>query len=410
MATVSRSSMSDSTLLGLALLNFFLADARDGLGPFLDAFLATQGWSPLTLGAIATVGGLIGLALTPFAGALVDRSRWKRALIAVPVVIVTAGALLTLLVPHPTVVWAGTIATAVLGVVIAPALAGLSLGLVGQRAFPRQISRNEFWNHSGNLASLMGIYLAVSLFGQFSVVWLMIITALGALIALLMISPDRIDHDVARGMVKDAGTDDRARPSGLSVLLHNRGLVVLAIVMMLFHFGNAPMSRLIAQEFSIQLGTPFRTTALITGVAQATMIAVAASTPWLIRRLGLRLCFLIALCALPLRGILAGSIPDFWVVVPVQMLDGIGAGMLGILTPVAAERLLANTGHFNLGFAAVMTVQGIGATFSNVIAGWIVSGHGYGLSHFVGAGVAVAALLLFLIYSRVVVPTPNPEG
>ncbi|WP_197054757.1 MFS transporter [Paracoccus sp. PAMC 22219] len=267
MATVSRSSMSDSTLLGLALLNFFLADARDGLGPFLDAFLATQGWSPLTLGAIATVGGLIGLTLTPFAGALVDRSRWKRALIAVPVVIVTAGALLTLLVPHPTVVWAGTIATAVLGVVIAPALAGLSLGLVGQRAFPRQISRNEFWNHSGNLASLMGIYLAVSLFGQFSVVWLMIITALGALIALLMISPDRIDHDVARGMVKDARPDDRARPSGLSVLLHNRGLVVLAIVMMLFHFGNAPMSRLIAQEFSIQLGTPFRTTALITGVA-----------------------------------------------------------------------------------------------------------------------------------------------
>ena len=86
MATVSRSGLSDSSLLGLAILNFFLADARDGLGPFLDAFLATRGWSPLTLGAIATVGGLIGLALTPFAGALVDRSHWKRALIAGPVI------------------------------------------------------------------------------------------------------------------------------------------------------------------------------------------------------------------------------------------------------------------------------------------------------------------------------------
>ncbi len=169
-------------------------------------------------------------------------------------------------------------------------------------------------------------------------------------------------------MVGGRGTDDHARPSGLSVLLHNRGLILLALVMMLFHFGNAPMSRLIAQEFSIQLGTPFRTTALITGVAQATMIAVAAATPWLIRRLGLRSCFLIALCALPLRGVLAGMVPDFWVVVPVQMLDGIGAGMLGILTPVAAERLLAETGRFNLGFATVMTVQGVGATFSNVFA------------------------------------------
>ena len=225
MATVSRSGLSDSSLLGLAILNFFLADARDGLGPFLDAFLATRGWSPLTLGAIATVGGLIGLALTPFAGALVDRSHWKRALIAGPVIVITAGALLTLLVPDPAVVWVGTIATAVLGVVIAPALAGLSLGLVGQRAFPRQISRNEFWNHSGNLASLMAIYLAVSLFGEFSVVWLMIVTALGALIALRMIRPDRIDHDMARGMVGGQGTDDHARPSGLSVLLHNLSLI-----------------------------------------------------------------------------------------------------------------------------------------------------------------------------------------
>ncbi len=164
MGTASRSGLSDSFLLGLAMLNFFLADARDGLGLVLDAFLATRGWSPLTLGAIATVGGLIGLAMTPFAGALVDGSRWKRALIAGPVIIITAGALLTLLVPDPAVVWVGTIATAVLGVVIAPALAGLSLGLVGQRTFPRQISRNEFWNHSGNLASLMAIYLAVSLF------------------------------------------------------------------------------------------------------------------------------------------------------------------------------------------------------------------------------------------------------
>ncbi len=237
----------------------------------------------------------------------------------------------------------------------------------------------------------------------------MIVTALGALIALRMISPDRIDHDVARGMIKGAGADGRARPSGLSVLLHNRGLILLALVM-LFHFGNAPMSWLIAQEFSIQLGTPFRTTALITGVAQAAMIAVAAVTPWLIRRFGLRLCFLIALCALPLRGILAGMIPEFRVVVPVQMLDGIGAGMLGILTPVAAERLLANTGRFNLGFAAVMTVQGIGATISNVFAGWIVSGHGYGMSHFIGAGVAVAALALFVIFSRTIAPGIDGAG
>ena len=65
------------SLVALAALNFFLADARDGLGPFLDAFLATRGWSPFALGAIATVGGLIGLAVTPLFGALVDGTRYN---------------------------------------------------------------------------------------------------------------------------------------------------------------------------------------------------------------------------------------------------------------------------------------------------------------------------------------------
>ena len=37
-------ALSDRSLIALAVLNFFLADARDGLGPFLDAFLATRGW------------------------------------------------------------------------------------------------------------------------------------------------------------------------------------------------------------------------------------------------------------------------------------------------------------------------------------------------------------------------------
>ncbi len=97
-ASPGRSSgISDRTLFALAILNFFLADARDGLGPFLDAFLATNGWSPMQLGIIATVGGLVGLAATPLCGALVDGTTWKRALIAGPVILVTAGALLTLL-------------------------------------------------------------------------------------------------------------------------------------------------------------------------------------------------------------------------------------------------------------------------------------------------------------------------
>ena len=392
--------VSDRSLVALAVLNFFLADARDGLGPFLDAFLATNGWSPLTLGFIATVGGLIGLIATPVCGALVDSSTWKRTLVAIPVFLVTAAALITLLVPNVAVVWAGQIGTAVVGAVIGPALAGLTLGLVGQKLFSRQIARNEFWNHGGNFASLFAVFVIVSAFGQLGVIWLMIATAIGALIAVFAIDPTRIDHNVARGLAVD---DGEPGPSGFQVLYKTKGLILLAGILLIFHWGNAPMSRLIAQQFSIELGTPFRTTAIITGVAQFSMIFVAAATPFLIRRLGLSAVFVIALLALPLRGFLAGSFSDFWVIYPVQFLDGIGAGLLGILTPVAVERLLEGTGRFNIGFAAVMTVQGVGASFSNVVAGWLVGIGGYGLSHYVGGGVAFIALGVFMMFRNEIV-------
>ena len=48
------STLTGRSLVALAVLNFFLADARDGLGPFLDGFLATHGWSPMTLGGVVT--------------------------------------------------------------------------------------------------------------------------------------------------------------------------------------------------------------------------------------------------------------------------------------------------------------------------------------------------------------------
>lgn len=93
-------------------------------------------------------------------------------------------------------------------------------------------------------------------------------------------------------------------------------------------------------------------------------------------------------------------------VYPVQMLDGIGAGLMGIVTPVAVERLLSGTGRFNVGLAAVMTMQGVGASLSNVGAGYLVTQGGYGLSHFVGGGVALVAVALFVLFRRKIVPGP----
>ncbi|QRI63784.1 MFS transporter [Shinella sp. PSBB067] len=401
MQSLPSRGLSDRSLVALAVLNFFLADARDGLGPFLDGFLATKGWSPMTLGFIATLGGLLGMIATPLFGAWVDASRHKRMLIIIPVVLITAAALWTLASPDNASVFGGQSATAIVGAVIGPALMGLTLGLVGERGFPDQVSRNEFWNHLGNVVSLAGIYLATVMFGLSGIVALMILTAAAAIVAVLAIDPRRIDHAVARGLGHDDGTPG---PSGYSVLAGSKGLILLAVMLMIFHFGNAPIGRLIAQNFSLQLGTPFRTTAIITGVAQLSMIAMALAAPYLIRRFGLASVFVVALLALPIRGAIAGSFTSYASIFPVQILDGIGAGLIGIATPIAAERILSGTGRFNVGLAAVMTVQGIGASLSNVVAGWLTDMDGYGLAYWVHGGVAAIALAAFVAGHKSIAP------
>ncbi|MET0704262.1 MAG: MFS transporter [Mycobacterium sp.] len=395
------------SLVALAALNLFLADASDGLGPFLDAFLATHGWSPQALGAMATAGGILGLAVTPAMGALVDATPYKRALVAIPVVVVTAAAIGILSVPNVAVVIGGQTVTVVIAAVIGPAVMGLTLGLVGAARFPDQVSRNQVWNHGGNVASLIGVYLGVSLFGVTGVVLLMLATAIGALVALALIDPAQIDHQVARGLVDQPAAPDGPPASALSVVRGTPGLLLLAVILAVFHFGNAPLSRLLAQQFSVQLGTPFRTTAIITGVSQVTMIAAAVLAPWLIRRFGLAPVFIVALCALPLRGAIAAGLHGFAMIYPAQILDGVGAGLIGIVTPVAVERLLAGTGRFNVGLAAVMTVQGIGASTSNVLAGWLTGVGGYSLAYGVHGGLAIIALTLFVGWRHTIVVSPD---
>jgi MFS family permease len=93
---------STRTLWGLDWLNFSRADVQTGVGPFLAIYLAGLaggGWNPQQVGLALTVGGIAGIATQTPAGALVDRLRSKRALIAVGVAALAVGALLIAVFP-----------------------------------------------------------------------------------------------------------------------------------------------------------------------------------------------------------------------------------------------------------------------------------------------------------------------
>ena len=97
---------------------------------------------------------------------------------------------------------------------------------------------------------------------------------------------------------------------------------------------------------------------------------------------------------LPLRGLLYVLSDNPYWLVTVQLLDGIGAGIFGVLFPVVVEDLTQGTGRFNASLGALSTVFGLGAALSAGLAGMVVQAAGYDAAFLTLAAIAAAAFLL----------------
>nr|WP_301298161.1 MFS transporter [Pseudomonas rhodesiae] len=381
--------------LSLDSLNFFLADVRDGLGPYLAIYLlAVHKWDPASIGVVMTLAGIAALLTQGPAGALIDRTRSKRAVIAVAALLVTGSCLMLPFVSSFSLVALTQAASAVAASVFAPAISAISLGITGPRAFTRRTGRNETFNHAGNaVAALLAGGLAY-LFGPVVVFYLMAFMAVASIVAVSCVSATAIDHEVARGF-DPAHHSDHEQPSGISVLLANRPLLLFAVCCALFHLANAAMLPLVSQKLSqinLHMATPLTSACIV--AAQLVMVPMA----WLVGSKadvwGRKPLLLMGFLILPLRGVFYTLSNDPYWLVAVQMLDGVGAGIFGALFPVIVKDLTQGTGRFNVSLGALSTVFGLGAALSNSLAGFVVQQAGYNAAFLTLAGVAAAALAL----------------
>src|SRR6185437_13376568 len=127
----------------LLALNFFMADMQSGIGPFVGVFLLANGWTSGLIGTALTIGNVAGMLITTPIGGFIDATNRKRAWIVVPGIAVVAGSAIILLSQDFWAVAISQIATSIAGAAIVPAVTGLTLGLVKQRGFNRQIGRNQ---------------------------------------------------------------------------------------------------------------------------------------------------------------------------------------------------------------------------------------------------------------------------
>ncbi|MBV6798200.1 MFS transporter [Xanthomonas euvesicatoria] len=348
----------------LEALHFSVADVQDGLGPFLSVFLQSKGWSVAAIGTVMSVGGIAGMLATTPAGALVDATRRKRAVVVVGCLAILLATALIWLQPTSSGVVAAQIASALAAAGIGPALTGITLGLVHAHGFDHQLARNQVANHAGNV-----------------------------LAAVLAIPAAAIDHRAARGLASNNGGDAL---SGWRVLLTCRPLALLAATLGLFHLGNAAMLPLYGMAIvAAHAGDPSALTATTIVVAQATMVVVALLAMRWIRVHGHWWVLLVAFMALPLRALVAASVIHGWGVFPVQILDGLGAGLQSVVVPALVARLLQGTGRVNVGQGAVMTVQGVGAALSPAFGGWLAHAFGYRIAFLTLGAIALLAVALW---------------
>ena len=382
----------------LDAVNFLLADVRGALGPYLNVFLVTQRhWSQTDVGLVTTIGGLLGLAVQTPIGAVIDGTRAKRGAIVLALAVLAAGAATIFAAPSFWPVLAANTLTAVVGDVFGPAVAALTLGLYARDQLARRMGRNSAFDHAGNVAIALAAGAVGYVFSQRAVFLMVPVFAALAAVAVLSIPYRAIDQDRSRGLDDgEASAEGGKGPSGFSALIRCRPLVVFGLCAMLFHFANAPLLPLVGQKLAVS--HPAWATAMMSScivAAQLVMLPIALLVGHNADRWGRKPILLIGFGILPIRAVLytlSNAAP--WLI-GVQLLDGVGAGVFGAITPLVVADLMRGTGRFNVAQGAVATMQGIGASTSGLVAGVIVDHLGYSAA-FLTSGVAAAVALTVL--------------
>lgn len=384
------------SIFPLNALNFFMADVRDGLGPFLGVFLQQQGWDVDDIGFVMTLSGLIAVIFTTPIGVLVDVLRAKRAIIIFSALTIIVACGVNYFYPTQVTTTIAQMLAAVAGATIPPAITGITLGIVGRDKFDHQLGQNESYSHAGNAFSAVMAGVFSFYYGLSAVFALMGLWTLLSIVSVLLIRQNQIDYNQSRGLAISEKS-----PKSIKYLLMNKGLVILAVTVVFFHLANAAMLPLLSQSMVANgsIERPGWYTAMTVIIAQITMIPMALYAAHISEKKGYSAIFIIALVALPIRGLLAGLIPHPAIVIPVQILDGIAAGLMGVAVPGIVARILNGTGRFNTGFAMVLTLQGVGAALSSSIAGVIAKFFDYDIAFLVLSSLAIVGLLIWLFFA-----------
>ena len=404
-------SPSSPSLSGLDGINFFLAGMQAGFGPFVAVLLADEKWTQQNIGYVLSVSGIAGLLSQLPGGELLDASRSKRLLVAVGAIVVSVSALVIALWPILPVVFAALVLQGLTGGVLGPAVAAISLGLVGHTALAERLGRNQRFASTGALI-VTGLMGAISYFLSYRAIFFVAAAlVLPLLLAIARVRPADVHFGRSCGQPDHHAPTPPPRAERLS-LSKNVNLLIFAGCLFLFQFANASMLPLAGERLAYRNGTG--ASLIISALIILPQIVVALSAPWvgqLAQSWGRRPLLLIGFSALVVRALLFAVTVDPRLLIGIQLLDGISGTALGVLTALIVADLTNGTGRFNLAQGFVGMLAGIGATLSTTFFGLIVGNFGSAIGFLSIAAAALAAVfLVWLLMPETKIPETKPSN
>jgi MFS family permease len=396
---------SDTSLRGLDAVNLFLAGALSGFGPYIAVFLADQEWTQRNIGFVLTAGGLAGLLSQLPGGELLDAIQSKRLAVALGAMMVAAGALIIALWPSFPLVLAALVLQGITGGFLGLAIAAISLGLVGHTALAVRLGRNQRFASTGGVIATGFMGLIAYFLSYRAIFFVAAALVLPLLVALGRVQPSDIHFGRASCLPDHPGSGTPARARRLG-LWRNRGLLTFAGCVFLFQMANASMLPLAGEALAYSRET--LSSLIVSALIIVPQVIVAIMAPWAGRRAntwGRRPLLLVGFAALPARALVFAWTTNPALLIAAQILDGVSATMLGVLTALVVADLTTGTGRFNLAQGIVGTVSGVGASLSTTLSGLAAASLGRAAGFLGIAATALAALLLLWL----LMPETNPS-
>ena len=385
---ILRGSISKQSRQGLDWLNFFLADIQTGFGAFLAFYLADLGWNKGEVGLALSAGTVAGLVAHIPGGAIVDWVPWKRGFAALGIAMIAVSGLILALSPTFVLVLTAEVLHGLSGGIVTPAIAAISLGLVGRGAMSARTGRNNAYDAAGNALTAGAMGAAGQYISKSAIFFGAAALCIPALVALSLIKSDEIDYARAR----NAAIGHRAANfQRLFDLSKNLRLYVFAACIFLFQLADASMLPVISEDLAQD---KFQSSSLLmAGLIITPQIIAAVLSPWIgyySEKFGRKPLLLIGFGVDALRALLFAFFTTYPFLIVGQCLAGVSSACVTVLTVLMIADMTTGTGRFNLVQGIIGTVIAIAAAISTGTTGFVFEWLGH-FSGFVILGAAAAA-------------------